>query len=88
MIRDFEQEYSRYITLDNYLIHSFSQKEMSIYNTLDFPLGFSIVEKQLFETLQFLIECLSLIIIQNGNKENMKSATGSDSLSLFKHMHV
>ena len=60
---------------------------MSIYNTLDFPLEFSIVEKQLFETLQFLIECLSLII-QNGNKENMKLATGSDLLSLFKYMHV
>ncbi|CAI2171104.1 524_t:CDS:10, partial [Funneliformis geosporum] len=89
MFKEFELEYSRYITLDNYPIHSFSQKGISIYTTLDFPLGFSIVENQLFDTLQFLIECLTLII-QNINKENEqknKSVTTSVSLTLSKHMN-
>ncbi|CAG8542666.1 17838_t:CDS:10 [Funneliformis caledonium] len=87
MFKEFGQEYSRYITLNSYPFHSFSQKGMSIYITLDFPLGFSIVENQLFETLQFLNECLTLII-QNVNKENenTKSNTTSASLTLSKHM--
>ncbi|GBC02144.1 hypothetical protein RclHR1_04480008 [Rhizophagus clarus] len=85
MFIEFEQEYSRYITLDNYTTHLFSQKGMSIYITLDFPLGFSTVEKQLFVTLQFFNECLSLII-QNVNRENDQKTT-SDPLSLSKHMH-
>lgn len=87
MIKEFEQEYSRYITLDNYTTHLFSQKGMSIYITLDFPLGFSTVEKKLFETLQFFNECLSLII-QNVNRENeQKTKSSPDPLSLAKHMH-
>ncbi|EXX78916.1 Trm732p [Rhizophagus irregularis DAOM 197198w] len=87
MIKEFEQEYSRYITLDNYTTHLFSQKGMSIYITLDFPLGFSTVEKKLFETLQFFNECLSLII-QNVNREDeQKKKSSPDPLSLAKHMH-
>ncbi|RIA98284.1 putative death-receptor fusion protein [Glomus cerebriforme] len=87
MIKEFEQEYSRYITLDNYTSHLFSQKGISIYITLDFPLGFSTVENQLFETLRFLNECLSLII-QNVNEENeQKLNSASNSLSLSKHMN-
>jgi hypothetical protein len=86
MIKEFEQEYSRYITLDNYTTHLFSQKGMSIYITLDFPLGFSTVERQLFKTLQFFNECLTLII-QNFNRENEQKTKSPDSLSLSKHMH-
>ncbi|CAH1762914.1 9894_t:CDS:10, partial [Entrophospora sp. SA101] len=85
-------EYSKFITQENYSNQTFSQKSNSIYITLDFSLGYQIIEEKLFDTIYFLIESLNIVIIQRINNNNNHHSiqnfeASSSSLILSQNMN-
>ncbi|RHZ89143.1 hypothetical protein Glove_18g31 [Diversispora epigaea] len=87
----FIKEYSKYITNEYYTTQSFNQKAMTVYLTLDFPIGFSVVRESLFHTIYFFVDCLMQTIqhvsVETREQNKSTSLNGCTSIKFSQYMN-
>ncbi|CAG8438374.1 10147_t:CDS:10 [Diversispora eburnea] len=87
----FIKEYSKYITNQYYTTQSFNQKAMTVYLTLEFPIGFSVVRESLFHTIYFFVDCLMQIIqyvsVEASEQNKSTSLNGCTSIKFSQYMN-